>query len=110
MSQPIIEERKLLTFEFVSLCVIVFLLSGYLSVFYNLFNYLQTLDIPADLRGLVVGSFSVSAMALYLVASPFLNLANAPRTIVPGHRNVGGQRPGVLFCPVLLGAADVTLG
>ena len=43
------------------LCLIVFLLSSYLSVFYNLFNYLQSLGIPADLRGLVVGSFSVSA-------------------------------------------------
>jgi MFS family permease len=84
MSQPVTEERKLLTFEFIGLCLIIFLLTGYLSIFYNLFNYLQTLGIPADLRGLVVGSFSISAMLLYLVASPFLNLANASRTIALG--------------------------
>jgi MFS family permease len=84
MSQPAIEARKLLTFEFIGLCLIVLLLTDYLSVFYNLFNYLETLGIPADLRGLVVGSFSISAMLLYLVASPFLNLANASRTVALG--------------------------
>ena len=54
------------------------------TVFYNLFNYLDTLGIPVDLRGLVIGTYSLTAMALYLVASPFLNMANAPRTILLG--------------------------
>ena len=78
------EPRKLLTFEFVGLCLIAFLAICNVSVFYNLFNYLQTLEIPAGLRGLVIGTYSLTAMVLYLVASPFLNTANAPRTMLLG--------------------------
>jgi MFS family permease len=78
------EPRKLLSFEFVGLCLIAFLAVCNVSVFYNLFNYLQTLGIPASLRGLVIGVYSLTAMVLYLVASPFLNTANAPRTMILG--------------------------
>src|SRR5271157_5472024 len=78
------EPRKLLTFEFVGLCLVAFLAICNVSVFYNLFNYLQTLGIPAGLRGLVIGTYSLTAMVLYLVASPFLNTANAPRTMLLG--------------------------
>ncbi len=78
------EPRKLLTFEFVGLCLVAFLAVCNVSVFYNLFNYLQTLGIPAGLRGLVIGTYSLTAMVLYLVASPFLNTANAPRTMLLG--------------------------
>jgi MFS family permease len=78
------EPRKLLTFEFVGLCLVTFLAFCNITVFYNLFNYLQTLGIPPELRGLVIGTYSLTAMVLYLVASPFLNMANAPRTILLG--------------------------
>ena len=78
------EPRKLLTFEFIGLCLIAFLAVCNVSVFYNLFNYLQTLGIPAGLRGLVIGTYSLTAMVLYLIASPFLNTANAPRTMLLG--------------------------
>lgn len=78
------EPRKLLTFEFVGLCLVAFLAVCNVSVFYNLFNYLQTLGIAASLRGLVVGVYSLTAMVLYLVGSPFLNTTNAPRTMLLG--------------------------
>jgi len=78
------EPRKLLTFELLGLCVVTFVAVCNVTVFYNLFNYLQTLGIPADLHGLLVGSYSLTAMALYLLVSPFLSPANAPRTMLLG--------------------------
>jgi len=78
------EPRKLLTFEFLGLCVVIFLAFCNVTVFYNLFNYLETLGIPADLRGLVIGSYSLTAMLLYLLVSPFLTPANAARTMLLG--------------------------
>jgi MFS family permease len=78
------EPRKLLTFEFLGLCVVIFLAFCNVTVFYNLFNYLETLGIPADLRGLVIGSYSLTAMLLYLLVSPFLTPANAARAMLLG--------------------------
>jgi MFS family permease len=78
------EPRKLLTFELLGLCVVTFVAVCNVAVFYNLFNYLRTLGIPADLHGLLVGSYSLTAMVLYLLMSPFLNPANAPRTMLLG--------------------------
>jgi MFS family permease len=78
------ESRKLLTFEFLGLCVVIFLAFCNVTVFYNLFNYLQTLGIPAELRGLVIGAYSLTAMLLYLLVSPFLTPANATRAMLLG--------------------------
>jgi MFS family permease len=78
------DPRKLLTFEFLGLSVVIFLAFCNVTVFYNLFNYLETLQIPADLRGLVIGSYSLTAMLLYLLVSPFLSAANAVRTMLLG--------------------------
>lgn len=54
------------------------------TIFYDLFNYLQKLGIPADLHGLVIGSYSLTAMVLYLLMSPFLTAAKAPRAMLLG--------------------------
>src|SRR5271157_4234313 len=78
------EPRKLLTFEFLGPCVVIFLALCNVTVFYNLFNYLQTLGIPADLRGLVIGSYSLTTMFLFLLVSPFLTPANAARAMLLG--------------------------
>jgi len=78
------EPRKLLTFEFLGLCVVTFVALCNVTVFYNLFNYLWTLGIPADQGGLVIGSYSLTAMVLYLLVSPFLTAANAPRAMLLG--------------------------
>ncbi|MCX5836074.1 MAG: MFS transporter [Deltaproteobacteria bacterium] len=78
------EPRKLLTFEFLGLCVVTFVAICNVTVFYNLFNHLWTLGIPADQGGLVIGSYSLTAMVLYLLVSPFLTAANAPRTMLLG--------------------------
>jgi MFS family permease len=78
------DPRTLWTFEFFGLCLIAFLGVCNASVFYNLFTYLQTLGMPAELCGLVIGAYSLTAMALYLVGSPFLNVGNAPRFMLSG--------------------------
>ena len=75
------ESRKLLTFEFLGLCLVTFMAFCNFTIFYNLFNYLRTLGIPADLRGLVIGSYSLTSLLVYVLASPFLTPANASRTI-----------------------------
>ena len=79
-----LEPRKLLTFDFLGPCVVTFIAFCNITVFYNLFNYLQAIGIPADLRGLVIGSYSLTAMVLYLLVSPFLTTANAPRAMLLG--------------------------
>jgi MFS family permease len=75
---------RLLSFEFSSLCLIAFLAIANGTAYYNLFGHLAALGIPAELRGLVVGAYSLVAMALYLVASPFLTVRNAPRAMLVG--------------------------
>lgn len=76
--------RPLFTFEFVGICLVTFLAVCNLTVFYDLFNYLQSLGISAELRGLVIGSYSLTAMFLYLTVSPSVNSYNAPRFIISG--------------------------
>jgi MFS family permease len=93
MSKP----RSLFTFEFIGLCVVAFLAACNVSVFYNLFNYLQTLGIPVGLCGLVIGTYSMTAMVLYVVASPFLNVANAPRIILGGMAMIAASGIAYLF-------------
>ena len=75
------ERRGLLTFEFAGLCAINFVVLGNITIFYDLFGHLAALGIPAGLRGLVVGAYSLTAMVLYLVASPFVNAANGLRVL-----------------------------
>ena len=87
----------LFTFEFVGCCLVAFLAVCNVSVFYNLFSYLQTLGVPPELRGVVVGSYSLTAMVLYLVAGPLLNTANAPRIILIGLTMMGASGLAYLF-------------
>ena len=78
------ETRKLLTFELLGVCLVTFVSVCNMTVFYNLFNYLQAIGMPADLRGLLIGVYSLTAVVLYLLVSPFLTPANAPRTMLLG--------------------------
>lgn len=78
------DERKLYSYEFIGLCLIAFLSNCNITVFYNLFNYLHSLGIPTQLCGVVIGVYSLTAMVLYLLASPFVNAANAHRYMLLG--------------------------
>ncbi|MGC8658305.1 MAG: MFS transporter [Desulfomonilaceae bacterium] len=98
------KHNELFTFEFLGLCVVAFLAACNVSVFYNLFNYLQTLGIPTGLCGLVVGAYSLTAMILYLVGSPFLNRTNAPRVMLLGMLLMTVSGIGYLFIHSFHGA------
>jgi MFS family permease len=76
--------RSLRSFEFVGLCVVAFLSLCNVTVFYNLFGYLASRGVPASARGLLVGAASLTAMALYLVASPFVGRRRAPGAMFLG--------------------------
>jgi MFS family permease len=76
--------RKLLGFEFTSLCLIAFLAIANGTAYYDLFGHLASLGVPAELRGLVVGAYPLVAMLLYLLASPFLGARRAPRAMLAG--------------------------
>ncbi len=76
--------RRLLSFEFVGLCLVAFLAICNVTVFYNLFGYLAALGVPASLRGLLVGAAAFTAMVLFLVASPFVGTRRAPAAMFLG--------------------------
>jgi len=76
--------RRLLSFEFVGLCLVAFLAVCNVTVFYNLFGYLAAIGVPAGLRGVLVGTAALTAMVLYLVASPFLGVRRAPAAMLVG--------------------------
>ncbi len=86
MATPSSDPRPaaLLTFELVGVCLISFLALCNLTAFYDLFHYLETLGVPAHLRGLVVGGYSFMAMVLFLTASPLIHAGNATRVMLAG--------------------------
>lgn len=78
------ERRSLLTFEFGGLCLVAFLAVSNSTAFYNLFGHLEAVGVAPGLRGLVVGAYSLTAMVLYLAASPLLTVRRAPRAMLTG--------------------------
>ncbi len=71
------EPKKLLTFEFVSLCFVMFFAFCNMAVFYSFFNYLERIGIPAEWRGFLVGLEPMSAFMLRLAVIPMLHIGNA---------------------------------
>ena len=72
------------SFEFVSLCLLIFLSYCNISVFYSLYVYFEALGIPQSWRGLLIGASSLATMATYLTVSPFLTTRNAARAAALG--------------------------
>ena len=95
--------RPLLSFEFVGLCLVAFLAVCNVTVFYNLFGYLAALGVPASLRGVLVGAGALTAMVLYLVASPFLGVRRAPAAMLLGVAVLAGSGWAYLFVRAPLG-------
>lgn len=69
----------LFTPEFIGLCLLVFLIYCNITVFYNLYGFLAGIGIAPEWRGFLIGCSSLSTIALFLVAGPFLTRRNAPR-------------------------------
>jgi hypothetical protein len=63
---------------------VAFLGVGYGTTFYDLFGHLAALGVAPELRGVVVGATSLTAMVLYLLASPFVSARTAPRAMQAG--------------------------
>jgi MFS family permease len=78
------ERGPLLSFEFLGVCLVAFLAVCNVTVFYDLFGYLATLGVAGELRGVLVGAYSLTAMVLYVVGSPFLGVRRAPGAMLAG--------------------------
>jgi MFS family permease len=75
------EPNKLITEEFLALNLIVFLTFCNIAVFFQFHNYLGTLPIAPEWFGLLIALFSLSALVLRPIISPFLRPDNAKRWI-----------------------------
>lgn len=71
------KQTKLLTIDFIFICLLIFLAYCNITVFYNLYLYLQEIHIPANWRGFLIGCSSLSTIAFFLFASPYLTVRNA---------------------------------
>jgi len=69
--------RKLWSFEFLALCLIIAVAFGNVSVFYSFYHYLGTIGIPIEWRGFLVGLEPMSAFILRLFVLPWLHVRNA---------------------------------
>ena len=69
--------RKLWSFEFLALCLIIAVAFGNVSVFYSFYHYLGAIGIPIEWRGFLVGLEPMSAFILRLFVLPWLHVRNA---------------------------------
>jgi MFS family permease len=70
-------KERLFTIDFVFACLLIFLTYCNITVFYNLYVYLQQIGVPADWRGFLIGSSALATIAFFLFASPYLTVKNA---------------------------------
>ncbi len=76
------DNRKLFTFEFLSLNLVIFFSFCNMAVFYSFFSYLERIGIPAEWRGFLVGLEPMSAFMLRLAAVPMLHAGNAAASML----------------------------
>lgn len=69
---------RLFSFEFVTLCLLVFFIYCNTTVFYSLDVYLGMLGIAQEWRGFLIGASSLSTIAFFLVLSPLMTVRRAP--------------------------------
>lgn len=74
----------LFTIRFLALCLFMLLAYCNISVFYNLYSYLESLDVPQQWRGAIIGSSALATIAGFLVFTPRLCEKRAPRAIFAG--------------------------
>ncbi|MCX8110982.1 MAG: MFS transporter [Syntrophorhabdaceae bacterium] len=78
------EKRPILTKGFICLNVIYFLIFSNLAIFFNYYNYLETLPIDPKWFGFLMGLDALIALILRPFVSPFFTERNAPATILWG--------------------------
>jgi len=72
-------KEKLFTKEFIILNIISFLVYANFAVFFNFYLYLDTLPINPIFFGLLISVFSIMALVLRPIISPFFTTGNARR-------------------------------
>lgn len=77
LRQPMSDSPKLLSFEFIALCLVIVAAFCNVSVFYSFYHYLGALDIPVAWRGFLVGLEPMAAFILRLFVLPWLHVRNA---------------------------------
>jgi len=78
------QHPRIFSFEFIGLCLLIFLAYCNISVFYSLYVYFEALGVPQSWRGVLIGASALATMAAYLVVSPFLNTRNAAKAAALG--------------------------
>jgi MFS family permease len=76
------DQKRLFTFEFVTLCMVTFFAFCNMSVFYSFFSYLGRIGVPAEWRGFLVGLEPMSAFALRLAVIPLIHIGNAAGVMI----------------------------
>lgn len=76
--------RPILTKRFICLNIIHFLIFSNLAIFFNYYNYLETLTIDPKWFGFLMGLDALIAMILRPIISPFFTARKAPLTILWG--------------------------
>ena len=76
--------QSLFTFEFLALCLLIFVAYGNVSVYYGLYQYVSQIGVPHQWRGLIVGISNLATITCFLVATPYLTMALAARTTYAG--------------------------
>lgn len=76
--------EPLFTPEFTGLCLVIFLSYCNIAVFYSLYLHLAALGIPEAWRGFLIGCSSLTMVALFAVATPFISVKNAARNMMAG--------------------------
>jgi predicted MFS family arabinose efflux permease len=113
-----LKPEYLITKEFIALNAIMFLAFCNIAVFFQFHQYLQTLPIPADYFGTLIGLFSVSVLVIRPIISPLLHPYNAKRWILISCvgvivslflYNAAHDFPSMAFVRLAHGAAYVVL-
>lgn len=101
--------EKLLSFDFIAICVVIFLAYCNITVFYSLYLYLEAIGIPQEWRGFLIGSTSLSTIALFLSASPYLTVRNAAGAATLGVLILIGCGAAYLFVASVPGILAIRL-
>lgn len=75
---------RLFTFDFLGLCLVIFLTYCNTTVFYSLDVHLGRLGIDQQWRGFLIGSSALATIASFLLYSPFMSTRNAVRNACLG--------------------------
>ncbi len=79
-----IPNNKLLNTGFLTLNVLLLLAFSNLTIFFSFYDYLQTINIPGEFTGIVIGIFAASAIIIRPFISTVLNINNAVKWLSVG--------------------------